>query len=101
MKRFSVVVFLVVISAAMALAQTSRGIVSGTVADPTGAVIPGAEVTLTNTGTTVTRSAVTNGEGFYRFDAVDLGTYSISISGAGFGKITKAGNSRGPRAYWA
>jgi Carboxypeptidase regulatory-like domain len=57
-------------------AQTSRGTVSGTITDPTGAVISGANVTLTNTATTVSRSTVTNSEGIYRFDAVDLGDYT-------------------------
>ena len=72
-------------------AQTSRGTVSGTVADATGAVIPGATVTLTNTETTLSRTAVTNDEGFYRFDAVDLGTYSLGITASGFGAVTKTG----------
>ena len=91
MKKLSMFILLVVMSSAIALAQTSRGVVSGTVVDPNGAVIPGAEVVLTNTETTVARSTTTNGEGFYRFDAVDLGTYSVTISAASFGKITKAG----------
>ena len=91
MKRLSIGVLLIVISSAIVLAQSSRGIVSGTVADPNGAVIPGAEVILTNTATTGTRSAITNGEGFYRFDAVDLGTYSLSISAPSFGKVIKSG----------
>ncbi|HET9789518.1 MAG TPA: TonB-dependent receptor, partial [Pyrinomonadaceae bacterium] len=72
-------------------AQTSRGTVSGTVADTTGAVVSGASVTLTNTETTLSRTAVTNDAGFYRFDAVDLGTYSLTISASGFGTVTKTG----------
>jgi outer membrane receptor protein involved in Fe transport len=72
-------------------AQTSRGTVSGTVADTTGAVISGATVTLTNTETTLSRTAVTNEAGFYRFDAIDLGTYSLAVSASGFGTVTKTG----------
>jgi Carboxypeptidase regulatory-like domain/TonB-dependent Receptor Plug Domain len=72
-------------------AQTSRGNVSGVVTDAAGARIPGATVTLTNTETTVSRTATTNDEGFYRFDAVDLGPYSVAISAAGFGALTKTG----------
>lgn len=70
-------------------AQSSRGTVSGVVTDPSGAVIQGAAVTLQNTGTGVERTATTNGEGAYRFDAVDLGTYSVKISATGFGEVTK------------
>jgi len=73
----------------MAAAQTSRGTVSGIVTDPTEAVIPGATVTLTNVETDVTRDSVTNGEGVYRFDAVDLGTYNVVITSTGFGSLTK------------
>jgi hypothetical protein len=73
-----------------AWAQTSRGTVSGTVNDPAGAVIAGASVTLTNVQTTITRSTVSNGEGLYRFDAVDLGTYTIKFTSTGFGAITKS-----------
>lgn len=71
-------------------AQTSRGTVSGTVTDPTGAVVAGANVTLTNTATTVSRSTVTNSAGLYRFDAVDLGDYTIKFTATGFGEIVKS-----------
>ncbi|HEX8142103.1 MAG TPA: carboxypeptidase regulatory-like domain-containing protein [Pyrinomonadaceae bacterium] len=70
-------------------AQTSRGTVSGTVTDPTGAVIAGANVTLINIETTVERSTVSNDEGFYRFDAVDPGQYSVKFSSSGFGEVIK------------
>jgi hypothetical protein len=71
-------------------AQTSRGTVSGVVTDATGAVISGASVVLTNKATTVSRSTVTNDEGFYRFDAVDLGTYTVKFNATNFGAITKS-----------
>src|SRR5712692_8573234 len=69
---------LLVLSVPAALAQTSKGTVTGTVMDPTGAVIPGATVTLTNKETSVTRETKTNEAGIYRFDAVDLGTYRVT-----------------------
>ena len=80
---------LMILCVSSVFAQTSRGVVSGTVTDANGAIIPGAEVKLINTETTVERSVVTNSEGFYRFDAVDLGTYSVKIGATGFGTITK------------
>jgi len=72
-----------------ASAQTSRGTVSGVVSDPTGAVIPGATITLTSEGTGLSRDTITNDEGAYRFDAVDLGTYTAVITATGFGSLTK------------
>ena len=73
------------------MAQTSRGTVVGTVTDQNGAVIPGANVTLTGVATKVSRTTVANDEGFYRFDAVDLGFYSLEISAPTFGAVTKTG----------
>ncbi|MET0650281.1 MAG: carboxypeptidase regulatory-like domain-containing protein [Pyrinomonadaceae bacterium] len=75
--------------AASAFAQTSRGTVSGIVKDPNGAAIAGANVTLLNTETTVSRSTTTNEEGFYRFDAIDLGNHTVTINATGFGELVK------------
>src|SRR5262252_5431012 len=75
--------------AASALAQTSRGAVSGIVSDPAGAVVAAATVTLTNDQTGVSRTTNTNGEGLYRFDAVDLGSYSLKVAATGFGALNK------------
>lgn len=72
-----------------AFAQTSRGTVSGTVTDQAGAVVPGATVTLTNTATSVARTTTSNDEGLYRFDAVDLGTYTVTIAATNFGTATQ------------
>ncbi len=91
MKKLLSVSFSILLFGAAIFAQTSRGVVSGIVTDPNGATIPGAEVTLTNTDTTVARSVVTNDEGFYRFDAVDLGNYSVRVVAANFGSIVKNG----------
>ncbi|HYE14057.1 MAG TPA: carboxypeptidase regulatory-like domain-containing protein [Pyrinomonadaceae bacterium] len=77
------------LAAAPALAQTSRGTVSGVVTDPNGAVVAGATVTLTNLSTEVSRTTTSNDEGFYRFDAVDPGNYSIKFSAQGFSDLTK------------
>src|SRR5262245_9154339 len=78
------------ISTSMSIcAQTSRGAVSGVVRDSLGAVISGASVSLTNAETGVTRTTVTNDEGFYRFDAVDLGVYHAKITATGFGEVNK------------
>jgi hypothetical protein len=77
-------VLLSIILGVNALGQTSRGTVSGTVYDSAGAVIGGAKVELKNNGTGVIRITQTNGVGIYRFDAVDLGSYSLKIDMNGF-----------------
>ena len=61
-----------------ALAQTiTSGTVVGTVTDPTGAVIPGATVTITHEATGAARNAVTNDTGQYRFPFLKPGDYLI------------------------
>jgi len=67
-----------------AQAQTSRGTVSGTVTDPSGAVVTSATVALTHTQTGVRLAASTNEAGIYRFDAVDLGIYELRVTHPGF-----------------
>src|SRR5947209_5534460 len=74
-----------------AIAQTSRGTLSGTVTDTSGAVVTNATVTIKQTTTGVTRQSTTNAAGFYRFDAVDLGQYIMSVQAAGFGQEDKTG----------
>jgi hypothetical protein len=77
------------LSAATAFAQTaSSGSVSGLVTDPQGAGVPGAEVTLTDTATNTSQTAVTNEAGRYNFPVVNPGVYDITISKKGF-KVAK------------
>src|SRR6267142_64469 len=67
-----------------AVAQTSRGTLTGVITDPTGAAVVTATVTITHLDTSVKRQTTTNDAGVYRFDAVDLGTYSLSVQKNGF-----------------
>lgn len=73
----------------MGWAQSSKGVVVGTIVDPTGAVVTGASVKVTNTATNVTRETVSLTEGSYRLDAVDPGTYKIEIGASGFKVVTR------------
>ena len=66
------------------LAQTSRGTVTGAVIDPQGVSISGATAELHHRETNQTRSTITNEAGLYRFDAVDLGTYDVTVRADGF-----------------
>jgi outer membrane receptor protein involved in Fe transport len=70
--------------AASGVAQTSRGTLSGSVTDASGALVAGARVALTHTQNGVRRSTVSNEAGIYRFDAVDPGLYELQIEQAGF-----------------
>ena len=72
-----------------ALGQSlTTGDITGIITDPSGAVLPNAPVTLTNTQTGVTRTLKTNASGSYRFSLLDPGTYTVSSSLQGF-KSTK------------
>jgi outer membrane receptor protein involved in Fe transport len=82
-KSLALAVFLLLF-VAIAIAQISRGTVSGIVTDSAGAVITGAKVELTNKNTGVTVTTTTNGAGIYRFDAVDLGVYALKVNQTGF-----------------
>ena len=79
---------LLAISSAMnpnyAKAQTSYGSVVGTVKDSAGALIAGAQVQLTNTGTNAEQKAVTSTAGTYTFINLNPGTYSVTVSHSGF-----------------
>jgi hypothetical protein len=57
---------------------------NGTVTDPSGAVIPGATVTLTNPATKATKTATTSGSGFYNFTELAPGTYAVKVTATGF-----------------
>ncbi|WP_433983931.1 carboxypeptidase-like regulatory domain-containing protein [Tunturiibacter empetritectus] len=72
-------------------AQLTNGDVIGTVTDTTGAVIPGAKVTLTNTGTKVAAIATTNDTGDYTFNLLNPGQYTVTIEAKGFKKLVIPG----------
>jgi hypothetical protein len=67
-----------------ALGQSTSGRVLGRVADPTGAVLAGVKITLTNQATGVSRIGQTNSSGDYNFVEVQPGTYTASFEMAGF-----------------
>ena len=65
--------------------------ISGTVTDPTGALIPGVEVTATQTDTTASRTAVTNETGSYILPALPLGPYQLEAVLPGFQTFVQTG----------
>jgi hypothetical protein len=73
-----------------AFAQLTTADILGTVTDPTGAVVPGANITLINLGTNETRTGQSNGSGDYSFTLLPVGHYSITVKAGGFqASITK------------
>lgn len=72
-----------------ALAQSTFGTILGVVRDASGAVVPGASVTLFNTGTTAQRVVVTDGNGNFVFSNIDVGLYNLTITAQGFETFTQ------------
>src|SRR5690349_6222544 len=64
--------------------QTFRGSISGRIADATGAVLPGVNVTVTNDATGLSRTTVTSATGDFSVPDLQLGTYTIEASLQGF-----------------
>src|SRR5690242_522661 len=65
-------------------AQVTSSSILGTVTDSSGAVIPHAQVTVTDVERNVTKATTSNEQGIYRVDALITGNYTVSISAAGF-----------------
>src|SRR5579863_5815939 len=72
------------------LAQDTASI-TGTVTDPTGAAIPGAQVTLTSVEHGINRSATSNSTGDYLFAALPIGSYNLTVTASGFKRFHAAG----------
>ncbi|MGA2360041.1 MAG: carboxypeptidase regulatory-like domain-containing protein [Terriglobales bacterium] len=73
-------------SGACLMAQTSQGRILGSVTDPSGAVVAGAKMTITNTATNVSQAVTTTSSGDYLLPNVDPGTYTVSAEAKGFKK---------------
>lgn len=92
-----IVVMRIIASVLFALALTlpgfaqsiNSGTVSGTVSDPSGAIIAGASVRLSNAVTGFNQSATTDSNGAYRFNSVPLNNYRMTVAASGFTPITQ------------
>src|SRR5438128_8610474 len=72
-------------------AQVDTGTVLGTVTDASGAVVPGAKVTIQNEGTSFTQSTSTSSSGTYVFTPLRIGMYSVEAEKEGFKKQRRTG----------
>src|SRR5438128_2135817 len=84
-------VLLFVVFGPMLLGQGSTAQISGTVTDSSGAVLPGVEVTATQTQTGVSRSTVSNETGFYVLPNLPVGPYRLEASLPGFRAFVQSG----------
>ncbi len=83
---------LVCLFAAAAFAQSDNGSITGFAKDPSGAVIPKAKVTLKNEATGITQRDTTNDAGYYIFNSVPPGLYTVSMEASGFKKFDSLHN---------
>lgn len=65
------------------------GEINGTLTDPSGAVVPGATVTIKNLDNGTSQTTTTNGTGAYRFQFLKPGSYQITINQSGFQQISR------------
>ena len=86
-RLFAILAFAFVFTS-MCFAQTFAE-VTGEVRDPSGALIAGARVTLTNTATNAIREAVANESGIYSFPLVQPGVYNLRVEKEGFRSVTR------------
>ena len=84
MARFLFACILLLCAATAALAQAGRGSVNGLVTDPTGAIVPGAKITLLNHATGITLHSITTSGGLYSFISLNPGVYKVTASMKGF-----------------
>lgn len=88
--RFLVATFtLLLVAAGMSPGQSSSGSLNGTVTDPSGAIIAGAAVKLTNEDTNVTRIIETNGTGTYALNNIAVGKYTVTTEKRGFATLRR------------
>ena len=85
------VAFTLLLSPRAASGQNYAGSVRGTVTDPAGAAVPGAEVTLRDVGTNSTSHTKTTEQGEYAFPVVNVGVYEVSVKQGSFKEFIAKG----------
>src|SRR5271168_4935765 len=82
--RVRIILAFFVLAASSLLAQTFRGTILGGVTDQSGAIVPGAKVVVRNVATGLERTTQTSADGSYSVSELPIGTYSVTVSQAGF-----------------
>ena len=88
MRRYTIGTFVALLAAASLLAQSSVGIVRGTVKDQSGGVLPGATVRLSH-APDADRTTITDAKGEFSFVALAPGRYTITVALSGFTEATR------------
>src|SRR6266478_3556954 len=84
MKRLFLAVVMILSLGVAANAQTFRGAINGTVTDPSGGVVPNAQVKATESTTGIDHTTLTTTEGQFAFQDLPLGSYKVSVTAQGF-----------------
>lgn len=90
MRKLAVCVSLL-FTAALMWGQTNTGVITGTVTDSAGAVVPDAAVTITGQSTGAALTFTTNGQGYYTSAPIAPGIYSVTVIKSGFQSQTQTG----------
>jgi Carboxypeptidase regulatory-like domain/TonB dependent receptor-like, beta-barrel len=85
----AVAVLLMFLTSLPAHAQVDSGAILGTVTDTSGAEVRGAQVTVTNEGTSAALSSTTGNSGDYNFTPLPIGQYTVSVTFQGFSTVTQ------------
>jgi hypothetical protein len=91
MKKFlalAALLFVTVIAGFGQAVSVNGGSIQGTISDPSGAVVPGADITITGTDTGAVKNAVTDSAGFYSVGPLNPGNYTVVITRSGFQKLS-------------
>ena len=84
MKSRLTLLFFVVLAVPTVIAQTFRGTILGTITDSSGAVVPGAKVTVRQVATGLARTTEATSDGSYSVPELPIGTYTVTVAAAGF-----------------
>lgn len=96
MWKFLCLIALLFVSIPTVFGQSDNGSITGFARDPSGAMIPKAKVTLKNEATGVRQQATTNDSGYYIFNSVEPGLYSVSVEASGFKRFDSIHNKLDP-----
>ncbi|MFL6285191.1 MAG: carboxypeptidase regulatory-like domain-containing protein [Pyrinomonadaceae bacterium] len=87
-RLFAFALLTLLLATTAAYAQSDRGSITGTVTDPTGAVVPNAKITATSLDTAEVREVTSSGEGSYTLPELRAGRWRVSVEAQGFKSVT-------------